>query len=156
MGAQGVIGTIRHTKMEKSVQFSAMSTMAGNVGQAGYVAANSWLDKVVYYERPEIDAVTLMWGAVGGMGMRWKAFGDKDFLASNPDALMGILDASKVLHMTTTTMTPPEWYAACFFDEWTRNAMLAPTAGAVKAETIETSFRNGGRGHEGKENQHNE
>lgn len=116
-------------KEQKIVQFSALSTMTANMGQSNYVAANCFLDKMPFYERPETDAVTLMWGAVGNIGMRWKAFASQDMLNANPEALMQVVDAAKVLTMTATRMDPPEWYAASFFDEWTRASMLAPTAG---------------------------
>lgn len=118
-----------HVKSHKIVQFSALSTMTANMGQSNYVAANCYLDKMPYFERPEIDAVTLMWGAVGNIGMRWKAFASQDMLNANPEALMGVSDAAKVLTMTATRMDPPEWYAGSFFDEWTRQSMLMPTAG---------------------------
>mmetsp|Transcript_106361 Transcript_106361/g.343091 ORF Transcript_106361/g.343091 Transcript_106361/m.343091 type:complete len:778 (-) Transcript_106361:189-2522(-) len=119
----------QHTKGQKIVQFSALSTMTANMGQSNYIAANCFLDKLPFFERPETDAVTLMWGAVGNIGMRWKAFASADFLNANPEALMQVPDAAKVLNMTATRMDPPEWYAASFFDEWTRQSMLAPTAG---------------------------
>lgn len=115
-------------QLQKSVQFSALSTMSANVGQANYVAANSYLDKLPGFQRPHIDAVTLMWGAVGGIGMRWKAFASQDFLNKTPEALMSIQDCCKVLHITCARAETPEWYAMSFFDEWTRQYMLQKTA----------------------------
>merc|ERR1712061_703962 len=122
--ADGIPGVIYGLKAQKSIQFSAMSTMMANMGQANYVAANSMLDKFVSFERPQIDAVTLMWGAVGAIGMRQKAFGDKDVLNAHPEALLTLHDASKVLHVTAVTMGVPEWYGASFYDDWTRKAVL--------------------------------
>jgi len=127
-------------KCNKIVQFSALSTMTANMGQANYVAGNSYLDKMPFYERPEVDAVTLMWGAVGNIGMRWKAFASADMLNANPEALMQVDDAARVLHVTATQMEPPEWYAASFFDEWTRQSMLAPTAGMIQGEDYAPIF----------------
>mmetsp|Transcript_90758 Transcript_90758/g.282741 ORF Transcript_90758/g.282741 Transcript_90758/m.282741 type:complete len:753 (-) Transcript_90758:131-2389(-) len=128
----GIVFT--HVKAQKIVQFSALSTMTANMGQSNYVAANCYLDKMPFYERPETDAVTLMWGAVGNIGMRWKAFASQDMLNANPDALMNVNEAAKVLTMTATRMDPPEWYAGSFFDEWTRQSMLMPTAGVHRGE----------------------
>lgn len=116
-------------RVQRMVQFSALSTMTANMGQSNYIAANSWLDKMPAYERPEVDSVTLMWGAVGNIGMRWKAFASADFLNATPEALLSIDDARKVLCITCTKMDPPEWYAGSFFDEWSRQGMIAPTAG---------------------------
>eukprot|EP00408_Alexandrium_pacificum_P046623 CAMPEP_0171255810 /NCGR_PEP_ID=MMETSP0790-20130122/52966_1 /TAXON_ID=2925 /ORGANISM="Alexandrium catenella, Strain OF101" /LENGTH=803 /DNA_ID=CAMNT_0011723789 /DNA_START=65 /DNA_END=2477 /DNA_ORIENTATION=+ len=124
----------KHVKAQKIVQFSALSTMTANMGQSNYVAANCYLDKMPFFERPETDAVTLMWGAVGNIGMRWKAFASQDMLNANPEALMHVSDAAKVLTMTATRMDPPEWYAGSFFDEWTRQSMLMPTAGVHSGE----------------------
>lgn len=116
-------------KMQKSVQFSALSTMSANMGQANYIAANSFLDKLPGFQRPHIDAVTLMWGAVGGMGMRWKAFASQDALNKTPEALLSIQDCCKILHVTCCRVETPEWYATSFFDEWTRQYMIQKTAG---------------------------
>jgi len=117
-------------KVSKSVQFSALSVMMGNMGQGNYTAANIFLDKLPAFQRPEIDAVTLMWGAVGNIGMRWKAFASADMLNSTPDALLSIADATKVLMFACTKMETPEWYAASLFDMYTREAMLTLTAGS--------------------------
>ena len=37
----------------------------------------------------------LRWGAVGGIGMRWKAFASEDFLNDVPDALLTIAECGK-------------------------------------------------------------
>lgn len=120
-------------KLCKTVSFSAMSTMMGNMGQGNYVAANAYLDKLPGYQRPTIDCVALMWGAVGHIGMRFKAFASADVLNSTPEALLSIGDASKVLNITCCKQDPPEWYAAGHFDEFTRAAVLTPTAGQIGA-----------------------
>lgn len=120
------------TKLQKSVQFSAMSVMVGNMGQANYVAANSYLDKLPFQQRPYIEATTLMWGAVGHIGMRWKAFASQDFLNATPDALLSISEASMVLQATCCRLDTPEWYCASLFDAQGRDLMVAVTAGAGK------------------------
>ncbi|CAE8587620.1 unnamed protein product, partial [Polarella glacialis] len=128
-------------KLQKTVQFSAMSTMAANMGQANYIAANSYLDKIPNFQRPEIDAVALMWGAVGNIGMRFKAFASADVLNATPEMLLSISDASKVLCVTCTRMDPPEWYSAAHFDEMTRQYFLQPQAGVIKQEgKVEAAF----------------
>lgn len=121
-------------KVMNTVQFSALSTMFANMGQANYVAANSFLDKLPFYQRPQVESLTLMWGAVGNVGMRWKAFASADMLNANPDALLDIDDARKVLKLTCTTYVglKAEWCAASFFDEATKSNILRKTAGAVE------------------------
>eukprot|EP00931_Biecheleriopsis_adriatica_P036781 TRINITY_DN21150_c0_g1_i1.p1 TRINITY_DN21150_c0_g1~~TRINITY_DN21150_c0_g1_i1.p1 ORF type:complete len:955 (-),score=246.14 TRINITY_DN21150_c0_g1_i1:133-2997(-) len=121
-------------KLQKTVHFTAFSTMMANMGQANYVAANSYLDKIPSFERPEIDAVGLMWGAVGGIGMRFKAFASADILNDTPDALLTIPDAMKVVHMAACKIDPPEWFAANHFDEFIRQQFLQPSAGKIKLE----------------------
>merc|ERR1719282_1347393 len=106
-----------------------MSTMTPNMGQSNYIASNCYLDKLPQYQRPEIDGIALSWGTVGGMGMRWKAFASQDFMNQTPDLLISIDDACKFLHVVATKMDPPEWMGSQYFDEGTRNFMLAPTAG---------------------------
>mmetsp|Transcript_77727 Transcript_77727/g.240846 ORF Transcript_77727/g.240846 Transcript_77727/m.240846 type:complete len:724 (-) Transcript_77727:201-2372(-) len=119
---------------QKYIMFTALSTITPNMGQANYIAANAFMDKMPGYSRPETDTIGIMWGTVGGMGMRFKAFGSQDFMNMTPDNLLSINDCCKILHVVTTLMDPPEWFAANFFDEGTRNAMLAPTAGMIRGE----------------------
>lgn len=119
---------------QKYIVFTALSTITPNMGQANYIAANAFMDKLPYYSRPEKDTLGVMWGTVGGMGMRFKAFGSQDFMNMTPDNLLSINDCCKILHVIATLQDPPEWFAANFFDEGTRNAMLAPTAGMIQGE----------------------
>eukprot|EP00421_Protoceratium_reticulatum_P065286 CAMPEP_0168423166 /NCGR_PEP_ID=MMETSP0228-20121227/34168_1 /TAXON_ID=133427 /ORGANISM="Protoceratium reticulatum, Strain CCCM 535 (=CCMP 1889)" /LENGTH=198 /DNA_ID=CAMNT_0008437119 /DNA_START=45 /DNA_END=637 /DNA_ORIENTATION=+ len=108
--------------------------MAANMGQFNYISSNSYLDKLPFYERPELDSFTLMWGPVGAIGMRAKAFASQDMLNFAPENLMSILDASKILHMVTCRMDPPEWFNPCFFDMGSRESFLKPTAGVIQGE----------------------
>eukprot|EP00438_Fugacium_kawagutii_P031097 Skav204639 [mRNA] locus=scaffold1712:406598:408688:- [translate_table: standard] len=126
-------------KLQKTVYFTAMSTMTANMGQANYIAANGYMDKIPAYQRPEVDAVGLMWGAVGGIGMRWKAFASEDVLNATPEALLTIPDSSKVLHVACCTISPPEWFSASHFDEVTRGYYLTSTAGSIKLELPEVT-----------------
>jgi len=116
-------------KTEKQVQFSAQSTMTANMGQANYIAANSFLDKLPFFERPEFDSMTIMWGAVGNIGMRWKAFASADFLNATPEGLLQIPDACRVLSYATW-MTHVEWANPFFTGSWEqREGWIRPTAG---------------------------
>jgi len=123
------------TKAQKYICFTAMSTITPNMGQANYIAANAYMDKLPFYSRPETDTVGIMWGTVGGMGMRFKAFGSQDFMNMTPDNLLSIDDCCKILHVVGTQMDTPEWFAANFFDEGGRNQVLAPTAGVIRGES---------------------
>lgn len=128
-----------YMKLQKTVYFTAMSTMTANMGQANYIAANAYMDKIPAFQRPEVDAVGLMWGAVGGIGMRWKAFASEDVLNKTPEALLTIPDSSKVLHCACCTISPPEWFSASHFDEVTRGYYLSQTAGQIKLELSENT-----------------
>ena len=139
--AQALMGHQQSTymKLQKTVYFTAMSTMTANMGQANYIAANAYMDKIPAFQRPEVDAVGLMWGAVGGIGMRWKAFASEDVLNKTPEALLTIPDSSKVLHCACCTISPPEWFSASHFDEVTRGYYLSQTAGQIKLELSENT-----------------
>lgn len=69
------------------MMFSASTTMFGNTGQSNYCAANNLLDAHTFSYRQtnydSFEALTLMWGAVVGLGMRWKAFASQDFLTAD-------------------------------------------------------------------------
>ena len=126
-------------KLQKTVEFTAMSVMTANMGQANYIAANSYLDKISAFRRPEIDAVGLMWGAVGGIGMRFKAFASADFLNATPELLLTIEDSCKVLYVAACTMFPPEWWTASHMDPQGRQYFLSKTAGTIPLEVSEVS-----------------
>jgi hypothetical protein len=127
--------------VQKYVMFTALSTMTPNMGQSNYIAANAFLDKVPSFERPERDCIAMSWGTVGGMGMRYKAFGSQDFMNMTPDLLLSIEDCCKILCVVTTRMGAPEWMGANLFDENTRWTMLQPTtsAGSEDATVFTTS-----------------
>mmetsp|Transcript_40374 Transcript_40374/g.124813 ORF Transcript_40374/g.124813 Transcript_40374/m.124813 type:complete len:771 (-) Transcript_40374:30-2342(-) len=129
-----------HVKAQKSVQFSALSSLFANMGQGNYIAANMALDKFPFYQRPTIDAVTVMWGAVGNIGMRWKAFASQDFLNATPEILMTIEDCCKILHALTCRMDTPEWTTAALN---VGGEMLMPTAGMLGGFSPGGGFRPG-------------
>lgn len=139
--AQALAASMSSTylKLNKTVFFTAMSTMTANMGQANYISSNAYMDKIPQFERPEVDAVGLMWGAVGGIGMRWKAFASEDVLNKTPEALLTIPDSCKVLHVACCTISPPEWFSASHFDETTRGYYLQQTAGQIKLELSEVT-----------------
>jgi hypothetical protein len=116
-------------KAGRLIQFSASNTLQANMGQANYIAANSFLDKLPFYSRPEMESTTMMWGAVGNIGMRLKAFGSQDFLNATPEAQTTLEEARKMLYILTCMSGGPEWYNEQMYDPATRAAVLAPTAG---------------------------
>eukprot|EP00930_Biecheleria_cincta_P098524 TRINITY_DN9017_c0_g1_i1.p1 TRINITY_DN9017_c0_g1~~TRINITY_DN9017_c0_g1_i1.p1 ORF type:complete len:794 (-),score=199.57 TRINITY_DN9017_c0_g1_i1:251-2593(-) len=122
-------------KLQKTVFFTAMSSFWGNMGQSNYTAANAVMDKLPGFERPEIDAVGLMWGAVGHIGMRFKAFASMDALNATPEALLTIEDSRMVLQIACCCMDTPEWFNANHFDEFSRSQVLLPTAGKIKFDS---------------------
>ena len=127
-------------KLQKTVEFTAMSVMTANMGQSNYIAANSYLDRVPQFRRPEIDAVALMWGAVGGIGMRFKAFASADFLNATPELLLTIEDSCKVLWVAAVSMFPPEWWTASHMDPQSRQYFLSKTAGAIPLDVSTDSM----------------
>ena len=126
-------------KLQKTVEFTAMSVMTANMGQSNYIAANSYLDKIPAFRRPEIDAVALMWGAVGGIGMRFKAFASADFLNATPELLLTIEDSCKVLWVAACSLFPPEWWTASHMDQVGRQYFMTKTAGTIPLE-VSTDF----------------
>jgi len=114
--------------------------MMGNVGQSNYTAANIQLDMFARHGRlcmAATDWTTLMWGAVGNLGMRWKAFGSQDMLQSidGGSTLFTIPDAQKILRVMAVLVEPNECTAASLFDTATLAAIMGKTSEA-------------GRGHE--------
>lgn len=117
-------GQNRTLKLQKSVVFSALSTIMANMGQSNYIAANSFLDKMPAAQRPEVDSQCMMWGTIGGIGMRLKAFGSADFMLQQPDLLMTAREAAWVLHAICTNWGAPEWMGAQYIEIQAREAML--------------------------------
>jgi hypothetical protein len=100
------------------VLFSAISSMNGNMGQSNYCAANQLLDQLTFSRRTtnsdNFEANTVMWGAIGNLGMRLKAFGSQDFLAlidNTDDVLMTPREAQECLRYLVTGVAP-EWVGA--------------------------------------------
>jgi hypothetical protein len=106
------------------LMFSALSTMMGNMGQSNYVAANQFMDQLTFWTRmhkPNFDAITMMWGTVGHIGMRWKAFASADTIYKDPNAediVMTPAQAQVVLG-TIFTSEMPEWFVSNTFDKAT-------------------------------------
>jgi len=119
-------------KLSSWILFSAGSTMFGNVGQANYCAANAWLDAMTFSQKQsgplDWNPMCLMWGAVAGLGMRWKAFASADFLLaadSSADIMMDYKEAGMSLKMLIAGVSP-EWIQASKVDEMTRYYMTLP------------------------------
>jgi len=119
-------------KTEKSINFSALSTMTGNMGQGNYGAANIMLQGIQQHERSYLDSTCLLWGAVGYLGMRWKAFASQDFLQKIDDGnqLFTIFDSRTILNLIACRADAPEVICAGIFDQATRNAILGETSGS--------------------------
>lgn len=126
LAADNALGSTSKTawkppELSRILVFSAFSTAAGNVGQANYTAANIGLDLIVRWSRlamTQTDWVALQWGAVGNLGMRWKAFGSQDFLQMVDDGknLFTINEACMILKVMACRVEPPELVAAALFD----------------------------------------
>jgi len=119
-------------KIRGWIMFSAFSNMTGNMGQSNYGAANTFLNVLTEVQRitnPTFDPINLGWGAVTGLGMRWKAFASQDFLltADNSDEiLMTPAHAQEVLKYVVGGLAP-EWIVVNKFDKANMELMLAPT-----------------------------
>mmetsp|Transcript_88207 Transcript_88207/g.285522 ORF Transcript_88207/g.285522 Transcript_88207/m.285522 type:complete len:730 (-) Transcript_88207:124-2313(-) len=116
-------------KMQKIVYFSGFGTVMGGLGQSNYIAANCMLDRWSSLTRTVVEGTTVMWGAIGGVGMRMKTFGSMDVLNQAPENFLTITDSCKVLQVVCGRMDVPEWFAACNTEPAGREAMLIPTAG---------------------------
>lgn len=110
--------------------FSALSSFNGNMGQSNYVAANMFMDQMTFWHRQTLamgpsvfEPLTTMWGTVGHMGMRWKAFGSADMIYADPnsaDIVMMPADAQLVLKCIFGIPGEfPEWFCNNTFDKMT-------------------------------------
>jgi hypothetical protein len=126
----GAPGAPAFHRVNKHVQYSAGSTLTANMGQGNYIAANCWLDKLPFYERPEIDSVTNMWGSVANIGMRWKAFASMDLmLQGHTDMVITVEESCKVIQAMIVCYDPPEWAYLQPFHPDAREGYLSITCG---------------------------
>mmetsp|Transcript_76300 Transcript_76300/g.181448 ORF Transcript_76300/g.181448 Transcript_76300/m.181448 type:complete len:452 (+) Transcript_76300:116-1471(+) len=127
-------------KLWQWIHFSAMSTTMGNVGQGNYCAANAFLDTVTFQARIAQSIwqpQTYMWGAVGGIGMRLKAFGSQDMLLfAEEDLLFTIEDAMATLRANITLQNPPEWFFGSLFDSATKASIVGTPAKGEGAAVV--------------------
>mmetsp|Transcript_127158 Transcript_127158/g.220462 ORF Transcript_127158/g.220462 Transcript_127158/m.220462 type:complete len:600 (-) Transcript_127158:168-1967(-) len=104
------------------LQFSALSSMMGNMGQGNYCAANNLLDVMSFNARmtfrPNDMPCTMMWGAVTGIGMRWKAFASQDFLAKDENMAAMLIDYTEAMKGVGYILRgfAPEWVSVALFD----------------------------------------
>merc|ERR1712048_1290788 len=54
--------------------------------------------------------ITMMWGAVAGIGMRWKAFATMDFTNETPEMQFSIEESANVLLLAFAVKDIPEWW----------------------------------------------
>mmetsp|Transcript_141338 Transcript_141338/g.260468 ORF Transcript_141338/g.260468 Transcript_141338/m.260468 type:complete len:603 (-) Transcript_141338:120-1928(-) len=107
------------------LQFSALSSMMGNMGQGNYCAANNLLDVMSFNARmtfrPNDMPCTMMWGAVTGIGMRWKAFASQDFLAKDENfaAMLIYYNEAQTGLGYILRGFAPEWVSVALFDPQT-------------------------------------
>jgi hypothetical protein len=104
------------------LMFSALSTMLGNMGQTNYVASNQFMDAMTFFTRqirPDFKATTMMWGTVGHIGMRWKAFASADMIYKDPNADDIVMTPPQAQEVLKTIFTGhlPEWFVANKFDK---------------------------------------
>jgi len=118
-------------QMRGWLMFSAVSTMFGNMGQSNYAASNQVQDALTFSSRQTrvqtFEAHTIMWGTVGHMGMRWKAFGSADAIyqgEGSEDIVMMPSEAAIVLQ-TVFGGVCPEWFVANKFDRGFTDAVKA-------------------------------
>jgi hypothetical protein len=114
-------------KAVKMIQFSALPT--ANMGQGNYYAACAMLDKMTIFERPELESVTFMWGAVTNIGMRLKAFGSQDFMNYNPEGSTTVDEARSIFALIGTFHDVPEWIHEQMMDPESREGFVTLTAG---------------------------
>ncbi|MCK5807586.1 SDR family NAD(P)-dependent oxidoreductase [bacterium] len=76
------------------VNFSSISSLVGNNGQANYVAGNAWLDSFAWYRKSlNLPAQTINWGVLSETGV-----------VSRDDDLEDILAASGIYGLSTDTV----------------------------------------------------
>merc|ERR1712032_1006501 len=96
------------------LMFSASSTPSGNMGQGNYTAGNAYMDALTWQARSDrglcSNPITMMWGAVAGIGMRWKAFATMDFTNETPEMQFTIEESANVLLLAFAIKDIPEWW----------------------------------------------
>jgi len=104
LGAHNLHQATKDLSLDYFVLFSSVSSLIGNAGQAGYVAANAYLDALAAQRQAQgLAGVSINWGAIGQVGMAARDAQVGDHLARmgiNPLAPDAALSALKRV-MTT-------------------------------------------------------
>ena len=124
--------------VSQGIYFSAVSTMQGNFAQANYCAANSFLDNLAMWQRMthtwNFKSTSMMWGMVGGIGMRLKAFGSNDVIAQSAAELVMTLDEAKMgLMAMICQQAPPQWMGCTFMGGTSTSPLAEPLPDVASA-----------------------
>ncbi len=100
------------------VMFSSASALAGNPGQANYVAANGFLDAFAHYRRAQgLPALTVNWGRIADVGYvaRSKTVGDaldkRGFEGITPDRATEALERLLMQGLSQAAVMRMNWQA---------------------------------------------
>ncbi|WP_375256646.1 type I polyketide synthase [Streptomyces sp. MNP-20] len=114
-GAAHLDDLLSDTPLDAFVLFSSIAAVWGSGGQAGYGAANTFLDAVAERRRARgLSATSLAWGAWGGTGMAATAEAEEHLRRRGvgllvPDLAVGALAQALALDETCLTVADVDW-----------------------------------------------
>ncbi len=120
-GAWNLHRLTRGLDLDFMVFFSSMASLLGNAGQAGYAAANGFMDGLAHFRKQEgLPCLSINWGGWAGPGM---AAGltpkERDRLKASG---IGLIEAGKGLDILEQLLTSDRSQAAVLNMEWDRYA----------------------------------
>jgi len=123
-GAMNLHQLSRNLSLDFFIQFSSISALIGNVGQANYIVANGFLDALCHYRmRQNLPATSINWGVLGEVGV---VANDSELSKLLQSSGINAVDMQTALNRLEKLLLAPSQHLGIFDIDWNQWAKSHP------------------------------